>query len=128
MILGRAEYDIPVYFEVIVHHDVAHSFDLFPRQFSMLRLQFLRDAPRRFADHHVAVDMRLQRRIAVEHGAIGWKVLNDDINRIENVMEAQTIGPQTGTASRCTIWPKRPLRAPSETTSTFMPSISRKSI
>src|SRR5665213_2616452 len=122
-------YDVPIHFEIVVDENVPHPLNLFPWNIGIAGLQIARQAPCRLADDcEVAINVRLDWRITVERPPIIRKIPRDNLDGVQNVLQAQAIRPHSGTASLRAICPKRPLKAPSETTSTFMPKSSRRSI
>jgi len=121
--------DVPVHPEIIVDQNVSHSHDLLPGYLRMAVLQLFGQTPRGFADDlDVAQEVRLQRRIAVKSSAVRGEILPYRFNGVENVLKLQAIGPHSDTASLRTISPNLPSSAPSEITSTFTPTNSRRSM
>jgi len=126
---GSREDDIPVNFEIVMHHDVPHPFNSLPWNLRILILDRLRGTPSRFAnDHDMAIDVRLEWRIAIESSTVRREIVRNHVDRIEDILKAEPVRPHKGTASFRTICPNRPLSAPSERTSTLMPKSSLKSI
>jgi hypothetical protein len=92
--LRRRVDDVPIHLEIVVHHDVPHAFDLLPRHLGMAVLQRLREPPGGLPDDHdVPVDVRLERRVAVERGAVARQVARDHCDGVEDILQAQAIGP-----------------------------------